>query len=34
LTLIIYFVLAQCVVALMRRVELRFSHGIARTASR
>ncbi|WP_206952434.1 ectoine/hydroxyectoine ABC transporter permease subunit EhuC [Trinickia acidisoli] len=34
LTLIIYFVLAQCLVALMRRVELRFSHGTARGTAR
>jgi polar amino acid transport system permease protein len=34
LTLLIYFVLAQCLVALMRRVELRFSHSIAQRASR
>lgn len=34
LTLLIYFALAQCLVALMRRVELRFSHGAARRAAR
>lgn len=34
LTLLIYFVLAQCLVALMRRLELRFTHGAAGRAAR
>jgi polar amino acid transport system permease protein len=34
LTLVIYFVLAQCLVALMRRVEAHFNHGVARRAAR
>ncbi|HTH76496.1 MAG TPA: ectoine/hydroxyectoine ABC transporter permease subunit EhuC [Trinickia sp.] len=34
LTLLIYFLLAQCLVALMRRVELHFTHGAARRVAR
>jgi len=34
LTLLIYFLLAQCLVALMRRVELHFTNGAARRVAR